>query len=152
MARDHSVDTSVVEFVRVGQKVSLNFTVGIRNRATFQAVMAEALGGNNFDPSRVASTIGSLFDDAMRVDFGAEGTAVLYLDVPYFENQRIGCSAASTNTRFTDSERQAYAQRVIDWAREMRADEITVQQHPITPAPVVGKPGDNPYRIRIWWD
>ncbi|GAA3586828.1 hypothetical protein GCM10022222_84420 [Amycolatopsis ultiminotia] len=152
MPHDVSVHNDIVEFVRLGQKVSLNFTVSLPNSATFHAVMAKAQGCNNFSPQRVADTIGALVDDAMLVEFGAEGSPVLYIGVPFFEQQRIRTSATTTNNRLSDVDRQAYAQRVIDWARRLRADEITVQQHPATPHPIVGKPGDQPYRIRIWWD
>lgn len=148
----HAVDTDVVEFVRLGQRVSLNFTVPIRNRATFDRVMATAQGGNNFDPDLVGSTIGTLFDESMEVDFGAEGSAVLYIEVPYFSGQRLDSTSVGSGDKYIADRRQDYTRRVIDWARRMRADEITVQQNPATEEPVVGKPGENPYRIRIWWD
>jgi hypothetical protein len=41
---DQTVDQHVVDFVRLGQRVSRNFTVRMRNRATFDAVMAAAKG------------------------------------------------------------------------------------------------------------
>jgi hypothetical protein len=149
---DQAVNRDVVEFVRLGQRVSLNFTVPLRNRATFDAVMAEALGGNNFDPHRVAISIGSLFDDAMDVEFGAEGSAVLYIAVPFYPRQRLDAHAGQLGERYTDEQRRDFARRVIEWARTMQADEISVQQHPVTPEPVWGQPGENPYKIRIWWD
>jgi hypothetical protein len=153
MRRDQSIHRYVVEFVRLAEKAGCrNFTIDLRNRATFNATMAVARGGNNFDPDLVAGTIGTLFDDAMRVEFGAEASSVLYIEVPTFEHQRIGSTSLDMTHRFTDAERQAYAQRVIDWAKRMRADRITVQQHPATPAPVVGEPGEHPFRIRLWWD
>ncbi|WP_410646256.1 hypothetical protein [Amycolatopsis sp. cmx-4-54] len=147
-----TVDTDVVEFVRLGQRVSLNFTVPIRNRETFDAVMAAAQGGNNFDPDQVARTIDTLFGEAMKVEFGAEGSAVLYIEVPFTTSQRLDATVVGLGGKYTALQRQDYARRVIEWARAMRADEITVQQHPATEAPVVGKPGENPYRIRVWWD
>ncbi|OXM56412.1 hypothetical protein CFP71_13365 [Amycolatopsis thailandensis] len=148
----HVVDTDVVEFVRLGHRVSLNFTVPLRNRPTFDRVMATAQGGNNFDPDLVASTIGTLYDESMEVLFGAEGSAVLYIEVPYFSSQRLDSTSVDSGEKYTADQRQDYARRVIDWARRMRADEITVQQNPVTEYPVVGQPGEHPYRIRIWWD
>jgi hypothetical protein len=150
MYRDQSVDKNVVEFVWLGQKVSLKFLVPLRNRATFEAAMAKALGGNKFNPDQVARTIGTLFEESMGVEFGAEGSAVLYIDVPYTEQQRIGSPGPCD--RIPDVERQAYTQRVIDWAERMGADEITVQQHPYTDKPVSRRPGGHPHKIRIWWD
>jgi hypothetical protein len=146
------VNNDVVEFARLGLNVSLKFLVPLRNRATFDKVMATVQGGNRFDPAEIADTIGSLFDDAMDVEFGAEASQVLYITLPSFPHQCIGPRADKRHERYTDAERQAYAQRVIDWARTMGADEITVQQHPATDQDVVGKPGEHPYRIRLWWD
>jgi hypothetical protein len=148
----NSVDNDIVEFARLGQKVSLNFLVNLRNRATFDKVMATVRGGNNFDPGAIADTFGSLFDDAASVEFGVEASEVLYITVPFFPTQRLGARAVKRNERYTDAERQDYAQRVIDWARTMGADEITVRQHPLTDQDVVGKPGEHPFRIRLWWD
>ncbi|GAB3448870.1 hypothetical protein GCM10027436_42740 [Actinophytocola sediminis] len=147
-----NVQADIVRFVQLGQRVSTNFTVNLSNRATFDAVMNSALGGNNFMPSEVAATIGTLFDDAMQVEFGAEGSAVLYIDVPFFTHQRIA-STKGGGDRYTDEQRRDYAQKVITWARSMRADEITVQQYPtVADLFVDNSPGENPYRIRIWWD
>jgi hypothetical protein len=150
---NHSkVQADVVTFVQLGQRVSTNFTVNLSNRATFDAVMNAAFGGNNFMPSEVAATIGSLFDDAMQVEFGAEGSAVLYIAVPFFTHQRIA-STTGGGDRYTDEQRRDYTQSVLTWARSMRADEITVQQYPFTDDLFVDNgPGENPYRIRIWWD
>ncbi|WP_410646182.1 hypothetical protein [Amycolatopsis sp. cmx-4-54] len=61
-------------------------------------------------------------------------------------------TSVGSEEKYTAEQRQDYASRVIDWARRMRADEITVQQNPVTEYPVVGKPGEHPYRIGIWWD
>jgi hypothetical protein len=150
---DKTVDQDVVDFVRLGQRVSRNFTARMRNRATFEAVMAAALGGNAFVPHEVAGTIGSVFDDASGVEFGAEGSAVLYLEVPFFPHQRYGSTQVGSSERYSDEQRRAFAQRVIDWARTMRADEISTQQYPPEPTlRVWNEPGAHPYKIRVWWD
>jgi hypothetical protein len=147
-----NVQRDVVSFVQLGERVSTNFTVNLSNRATFDAVMNAALGGNNFVPGDVARTIGTLFDDAMQVEFGAEGSAVLYIAVPFFTHQRIA-STSGGGERYTNEQRRDFTQRVLVWARSMRADEITVQQYPVTDELFVDNaPGENPYRIRIWWD
>lgn len=154
MSKDvQTVEQDVVDFVRLGQRVSLNFTVRMRNRATFEAVMAAALGGNAFDPHEVARTIGPVFDGAMGVEFGAEGSAVLYIDVPFFPHQRYGSTQVGMSEPYGDEERRAFAQRVIDWAKRVRADEISTQQYPPEPTlRVWNEPGEHPYKIRIWWD
>lgn len=151
-SNDSKVQADIVRFVQLGQRVSTNFTVNLSNRPTFDAVMSAALGGNNFTPGEVARTIGALFDDAMHVEFGAEGSAVLYITVPFFTHQRI-VSTTGGGDRYTGEQRRDFTQRVLVWARSMRADEITVQQYPITDDLFVDNaPGESPYRIRIWWD
>lgn len=110
--------------------------------------MATALGGSNFTPSEVARTIGTLFDDAMTVEFGHEESAVHYIKVPFFTHQRIAASPVF-GERYSDAQRQDYTRSVIAWARAVRADEITVQQYP-TNADMYfdDEPGDHPFRIR----
>ena len=142
----------IVEFVRLGQSVSTNFTVTLPSREVFDAVMAAVERVNSFDPREVAQTIGSLFDNAMRVTFGAEGSPVLYIEVPFFTHQRITASTGFGD-RYSDDQRRDFARQVISWARAMRADEIFVEQYPETSGCVVeGEPGEHPHRIRIWWD
>jgi hypothetical protein len=88
----------------------------------------------------------------MKVEFGAEGSAVLYIEVPFFTHQRIADPAAF-GARYTDEQRRDFARRVIAWARAVGADEITVQQYPVTADVYIDdEAGEHPYRIRIWWD
>ena len=148
--QDDAVDHDAVEFVRLGGRVSHHFTVRVRNLATLQAMMAAIPGANEFDPQELARTIGPVFDDAMGVEFGAEGSEVLYVGIPYFPNQRNGSTGAGRHERYTTDERQALAQRVIDWARSVHADEISAEQR--DGGRVWNAPGDDPYKIRIWWD
>ncbi|MFC4859283.1 hypothetical protein [Actinophytocola glycyrrhizae] len=85
----NALPAEIVEFVRLSQRVSTNFTVTLPSREVFDAVMTAMERANSFDPREVAQTIGSLFDNAMRVTFGAEGSPVLYIEVPFFTHQRI---------------------------------------------------------------
>jgi hypothetical protein len=148
---DADIDANVVRFVQLGQQVSTNFRITLPNRATFEAVMAVALGDNNFDPREVARTIGTLFDDAMKVELGAEGSAVLYIEVPFFTGQRLS-SPNGLRQRYSDEQRREFTRRVIACARRVGADEVSVQQFPITTDLFVDdEPGEHPYRIRIWW-
>lgn len=148
----NAVHADTVEFVRLGDLVCLDFRVGLRNRATFDAVMEVHRGCNNFDPAKVADTIGVIFDDASEIEIGAEGSPVLYVHLPFYTHQRMGAEWQGMGERYTDEQRQAFAHRVIAWARSMDADEISVYQYPPTDSPVWNKPGERPYRVRIWWD
>lgn len=145
-----TINTDIVEFVRLGKLVSTNYTVRIPNYATFRALMGVLGAVNSFDPQQVADTFEPLFNDSEGIEFGADGSEVLYVVVPFHDHQRNGATT-HTGRRFTDDERRDHTQRIIDWAREVNADEITVQQFP--PAERVwNEPGENPYRVRIWWD
>jgi hypothetical protein len=48
--------------------------------------------------------------------------------------------------------RQQFTASVIAAGRALRADEITTRQGPGEPDIVVGRPGDRPYEVRLWWD
>jgi hypothetical protein len=146
------IDTDIVEFIRLGNRVCRNYRVHLPNRATFNAAMSVAQGCNNFNPTRVAKTIGDIFDDAMHVEFGAEGSPVLYITLPFWSHQRMGTETFGMGEKYTVEQRQESAQRVIDWARSVQADEICTYQYPHTDSPVWNRPGDHPYRLRIWWD
>ncbi|MGF6881708.1 hypothetical protein ABH933_001219 [Nocardia sp. GP40] len=152
-SRTPAVNSDVLEFARLGYRTSLEWTVRITDWPTFTAVMDVVGGYNCFDGHRVARTFEPPFYTAMGIEFGREGSPVMYVDVPFYPNQRIG-SDARTGGRYTDEQRREYAALVIDWARRMRADEISVQQFPSPPdnRDVEGKPGPHPYRIRLWWD
>lgn len=143
-------NTDVVEFTRLGWSTSLDWTVPIQNWETFTAVMHTAGEYNDFDGQAIADTFEPLFYDTMRVEFGREGSPVMYISIPFFPHQRYA-STTGRGDRYTDVDRQEFAARVIDWAREVRADEISVRQFPGHDE-VWNKPGPKPYRIRLWWD
>jgi len=56
------------------------------------------------------------------------------------------------NTHLGDTWRQQFTADVIAAGRAPRADEITTRQVTGEPAIVVGRPGDRPYEVRLWWD
>ncbi|HEY3691131.1 MAG TPA: hypothetical protein VGL46_12630 [Pseudonocardiaceae bacterium] len=147
-----SIDTNVVEFVRLGQMISRNFIAPIGNRATFEEVMAISAFGKTFDPIRVAATIGPVFGDAMRVHFGRIGWIILDLDVPSFQHQRIEHAGTAHSAMYGTGERQDFTQRVIDWGVEVGTYEATVRQNPFTKRESVNEPGENPSRIRLFWE
>jgi hypothetical protein len=163
------VNTDVVEFVKLGDRVSLDYRVEIPNRATLDAVLAVCKEYNFFDPDRVAKTVGEVFDDLAQIVFERDGLDVIMnLMVPIFNIQRYGDTTEREYTsekprratqRFLDKvreytweERQAFTQRIIDWAQLVEAHEITVQQLGKRVPPVPNAPGANPFRVRILWD
>lgn len=151
--RPTTVDADTVEFIRLGDLVSLDFKAGIRNIETFAAAMAAHRGCNQFDPERVAKTFAPLFDDVSTVEFGAEGSPVMYVSLPYWPQQRNGgARPGEAREKYSDETRRDLAARVIAWARSVEADEISSYQKPGNGDPVWNGTGEQPRRIRIWWD
>lgn len=147
--RKTDVDRRIVQFIKLGHEVSLYWTVRIPNYPTLVAAMNALGAGNEFDPERIAATFEPLFDESMSVEFGREASEVLYVHIPFHAQQRHR-GADGQHGRISDEDRIAFAQRVIDWAKEMHADEISGEQ--FGGDRVWNAPGDNPHRIRVWWD
>jgi hypothetical protein len=147
-----TLDAKVVEFARLGWEASLHWTAPMTNWDTFVAVMRAAGRYNAFDGDAVADSFFDLFHDAMTVEFGREGSPVMYISVPFFAHQRHGSDSACLSERLSDEERQQFTALVIEWAQNQRADEISVQQFPAQDGDIWGEPGPSPYRIRLWWD
>ncbi|WP_454199549.1 hypothetical protein [Nocardia sp. Marseille-Q1738] len=147
-----TIDAKIVEFTRLGWDASLHWRAPMGNWDTFVAVTRAAGRYNAFDGDAVADTFFDLFNDAADVEFGREGSPVMYVSVPFFPHQRHGSDHTCANDRYTDEQRQEFAARVIAWARTLRADEISVQQFPAAGGDVWDGPGPSPYRVRLWWD
>jgi hypothetical protein len=148
-----TIHTDTVEFVRLGQRVCLNYHVGIGNWVTFVAAVEAAGDYNEFDPRKIVDSFEELFGVASQVEFGRESSCVMYVSLPFWSHQRNDSRRFGMGEKYTDEERQEFASRFIAWARSVKADEISVQQFPALPdGDVWNKPGEHPYRIRIWWD
>lgn len=153
-----TIDDELVRFVRLANRVHcLHYRIPVPNWPTFAAIMdAMGDGYNDFDPRHVTVTFAPLFPTCNGIEFGAEGTAVLYLTIPYFEHQRRDHPAHPAGREYTDEQRRAHTQQLIDWAHEVQASEVTVQQfvpgQADQPQDVWNSPGDAPCRVRVWWD
>lgn len=151
MPNTMSANSDVVDFVRIGQRVSLDYRVDVRDYATFEAVMAVADGCNAFDPAVVAKTFRELFGDISHVEFGAESSTVMYVHLASWSHQRSGAPSIGAKEKYTNEELRRVAGRVITWARSMGAGEIC--SYGLGRAePTWNGTGERPHRIRIWWD
>lgn len=146
-------DTDVVEFARLGYRVSLDWRVPVRDWATFAAAVTAAGGYNRFDPAAIVDTFEPLFAEASCIEFGRESSPVLYVGVPFYPGQRLGYSGG-TGERYAEAERIAYVRRVLTWGAQLHADErMTIQSSSGIVPPTRGdNPGENPHRVRLWWD
>ncbi|MGC4077846.1 MAG: hypothetical protein QM702_12635 [Rubrivivax sp.] len=92
---------------------------------------------NEFDGERVAEAIEKLRGRVSGVEFGREGSPVIYLDLPYWTHQREESPPDAAQSRIADAEHQRFVgelRRVF--VEELGADEFTEQRR----------------RVRIWWD
>jgi hypothetical protein len=71
------------------------------------------------------------------VQFGREGSPVIYVDLPYWTHQREGATSLATRVRISDEDNA----KLVDELRsafvgQLKADEFSVQRR----------------RVRVWWD
>lgn len=92
---------------------------------------------NEFNGERVAAAVEKLRGRVSGVEFGREGSPVLYIELPYWTHQREETVQTGMGTKITDDE----SDKVVSELRrvfvtELRADEFSVSRR----------------RVRIWWD
>jgi hypothetical protein len=142
------------DFVAHAARMRADFTVEVHTADQLRAVLVAIGGHNNYHPREAADQLGGLVPDAMRVivEQFIAGPAI-YVQVPFTEAQQIKHRAGfGGNDRLSDAWRQQYTASVIAAGRALGADEITTRQGPGQPDIVVGRPGDRPYEVRLWWD
>lgn len=117
---------------------SLDFrTEEFENYETCAAALKLVSGYNNFDGPKVAKYLAEFWSQLMGVQFGREGSPVLYLKVPYWTHQAHGAQGTS-GTRVPDEERQFVVQNLLRLGKLLEADEAHVDER--TGA------------VRLWWD
>ena len=90
---------------------------------------------NNFDGERVASAVASLRGRVAGVEFGREGSPVLYLELPYWTNQREEAKGPGEKIAATENDHFVAELRTL-FLDELKADEFSARGR----------------RVRIWWD
>ena len=92
---------------------------------------------NDFDGERVAQAVEKLKGRVSGVEFGREGSPVIYLELPYWTNQREEATSVNVATKISDVENSAFVEELKSvFESELKADEFTVNRR----------------RVRIWWD
>lgn len=92
---------------------------------------------NNFNGPRVADALLKFRGRVSGVEFGREGSPVLYIDLPYWTHQREETSWSGQGVRISDKESAALASEIRRlFVSELKADEFSVEKR----------------RVRIWWD
>lgn len=92
---------------------------------------------NEFDGERVALAVEKLRGRVSGVEFGREGSPVLYIELPYWTHQREESLRNGAGTKISDAENDKLIQDLKQvFVGELKADEFSVAQR----------------RVRVWWD
>jgi hypothetical protein len=92
---------------------------------------------NEFDGERVANAVSSLKGRVSGVEFGREGSPVLYIELPFWTHQREGASATEKGIKIDDAQSDALANELRAlFVDQLKADEFSVNRR----------------RVRVWWD
>jgi hypothetical protein len=93
----------------------------------------------SFKGASVADGIKRFSGRVLSVQFGREGSPVLYIDLPYWTHQREGPFPRENGTRISEAENT----RLVEELRKVFVDELAAEE--FGPDPI------NKRRIRIWW-
>lgn len=92
---------------------------------------------NEFNGERVALAVEKLKGKVSGVEFGREGSPVLYIELPFWTHQREEHPLGETGTKISDRDTDKF---IADLRRvfvdELNADELSVSHR----------------RVRVWWD
>ncbi|MBX3586445.1 MAG: hypothetical protein KF796_07355 [Ramlibacter sp.] len=92
---------------------------------------------NEFNGQRVAAAVEKLRGRVSGVEFGREGSPVLYIELPYWTHQREEATPTGMGVKIPDADNDklvAELRRVF--VGELKADEFSVNRR----------------RVRVWWD
>jgi len=92
---------------------------------------------NAFNGPKVADALVRLRGKVSSIEFGREGSPVIYIELPYWTHQIEETSMSGQGTRISESESAALASEIKRlFVTELKADEFSVESR----------------RVRIWWD
>ena len=92
---------------------------------------------NEFNGERVAEAVEKFRGRVMGLEFGREGSPVLYIDLPYWTHQREGADTIGQGTRISDAEND----RLVEELRQVFVDDLKANEF-----------GVDGRRVRAWWD
>lgn len=139
------VDLHVAEtFVRIGYRLDLNQRFQSTEFLTPRLRTAQAVplirlvkAYNDFDGERVASTVEQLRGRVSGIEFGREGSPVLYIELPYWTHQREEVVSVGPGTKISDAETDEFVAELRKlFVDGLKADEFSVNRR----------------RVRVWWD
>jgi hypothetical protein len=92
---------------------------------------------NEFDGERVANAVSGLKGRVSGVEFGREGSPVLYIELPAWTHQREESPATEKGTKISNTQTEEFVNELRAlFIEQLKADEFSV----------------NGRRVRVWWD
>jgi len=134
----------------------INYKVRAGTRSDFEEMLdaIRAIRVNEFYGPRVAMVLRDLADDGFisDVEFGAEGTPVIYITPPFWTHQSI-LGPKGKNRKYTDRERREMLKRIMEKMKDANPDELSVVDmlgNQLDP----DDPNHDPsfMMVRAWWD
>lgn len=99
-------------------------------------VMSLVPGYNAWRAATVLKELGPVFPKLSGIEFGREGSPVLYAGIPFWTHQATAWNGGGMGERIPDGERKEIAQSFLDAMGRAQADELTYDGH----------------LARAWWD
>jgi len=134
----------------------INYKIHASTRGDFEEMLdaIRAIKVNEFDGAKVAMVLKDLADDGLiaDVEYGAEGSPVIYITPPFWTHQSI-LGSKGKNRKYTDRERREMLKRIIGKMKDADPDELSAVDtfgNPVDP----DDPNRDPsfMRVRAWWD
>lgn len=131
-------------FIRIGYGLddSINFQSTEMLTPVMRTVQAQQLirmveSYNNFEGVKVANSLTEFRGAVSGVQFGREGSPVIYIDLPYWTHQREETPSRGMGVRIPRAETEKLVARLRTvFVDTLKADEFSVDGN----------------RVRAWWD
>jgi hypothetical protein len=111
----------------------------LSTRQAAQLIQLVPQYGKDFKGAEVAKGIQRFAGRVSSVQFGREGSPVLYVELPYWSHQREGPITKGVGSRISDEENQQLVQEL----RNVFVNQLLAEEFSADPI--------NNRRIRIWW-
>jgi hypothetical protein len=94
---------------------------------------------NSFEGAKVSEKLGSIKGRVESIQFGREGSPVLYINLPYWTHQREGVRVKGMGTKINDEENE----KLVGELRELFVKRLKAAEF--------GVAKNFPRRVRVWW-
>jgi hypothetical protein len=132
-------EKKTLEFIKLGYNdVSTDFRVSLTSLRTIKKALKLVPNYNKFDGNNLSERIDEIKDCIMYLEFGREGSPVIYIHIPSWNHQVID-SKKGEQKKFSPEEISQMRSRVKLWLEAMGADEAEVDSYVDT-------------KLRGWWD